>query len=263
MKFDEVFKTIDYPSGEFHLQLATRPRSGNTIVANVVDFNGLAKCVVGDRILQRNRIDVDWIIPFFPFARDDRRNSNKDGMELKLALDIISELGAAVVDPHSDVTSQRIKYFPQSEVVREFAANGLFEGRPIVAIPDAGAAKKVYTWLGDYEVIQCLKKRDPTTGRLSGFQVINSSISLKNRDIIIVDDICDGGGTFLGLADELMKYHPNSLRLAVTHGLFTKGIEILLERFDQIFTLDHIQNTKYNRVKLCSLDNIIERRNCI
>ena len=270
-QFDEVFKTINYPSGEFHLQLIDWPRYGEKLVANVTDFNGLAKCVVADRILTRNRREVDWVIPFFPFAREDRRNLNTDGMELNLALEIIEELGAAVVDPHSDVTTQHIKYFPQDEVVRQYAHAGLFDGDPIVAIPDAGAAKKAYSWIDEHnlEYVQCLKKRDSATGKLSGFKVAGNGTDLINKDVIIVDDICDGGGTFIGLAEELHTYGVKSLRLAVTHGLFTKGLSNLLAAFEQIYTVDHSLTFGTNshldleRLTVVPLENIIERGNCL
>ena len=262
LDFENVFKEINYPSGEWHLQAVDPlPHHRSVIVAkNVRDFNGLMKCQVGYTILESNWRSVNWVIPFFPFARDDRRNSVLDGTELLFATQIAANVGAAVVDPHSDVTTLNLRYYPQSEVVREFYANGLFNGDPVVAIPDAGAAKKAYTWISEYGLdhVQCVKRRDPATGKLSGFQVIGNGTPLAGRDIIIVDDICDGGGTFNGLAEELLKYRPNNLRLAVTHGLFTKGMEELTANFQQIYALDHIKPLR-GRVTYCSLNNIIER----
>ena len=51
----------------------------------------------------------------------------------------------------------------------------------------------------------------------------------------MVDDICDGGGTFLGLADALAACGAGPLTLAVTHGLFTRGRGDLAKVFDRIF----------------------------
>jgi hypothetical protein len=53
---------------------------------------------------------------------------------------------------------------------------------------------------------------------------------------VIVDDICDGGGTFLGLAARLGEQDAGLLTLCVTHGLFTKGVMPLLDVFDRIYT---------------------------
>ena len=146
LDFENVFKEINYPSGEWHLQAVDPlPHHRSVIVAkNVRDFNGLMKCQVGYTILESNWRSVSWVIPFFPFARDDRRNSVLDGSELMFAAQIASNISASVVDPHSDVTTLHLRYYPQSEVVREFAANGLLYGNPVIAIPDAGAAKNYW-----------------------------------------------------------------------------------------------------------------------
>ena len=116
----------------------------------------------------------------------------------------------------------------------------MFDSDPVVVIPDAGATKKAYTWLDGRRVVQASKRRDPATGKLSGFSVPDvdsEGNSIAGRPCIIVDDICDGGGTFLGLAAELQAAGAGPLTLAVTHGLFTKGTEVLTESFSTIACL--------------------------
>ena len=149
-------------------------------------------------------------------------------------MEIVGELRLVVADPHSEVTAQ-LRHFSQAEVVRCFEDAGLFDNDPIVVIPDAGAAKKAYSWLNGRTVVQALKRRDVHTGKLSGFEVLADD--LGGRPCIIVDDICDGGGTFLGLADKLAEANAGPLTLAVTHGLFTKGTDALLEKFDTVACL--------------------------
>jgi len=129
----------------------------------------------------------------------------------------------------------QLRHFGQAEVVRRFDEAGLFANDPIVVIPDAGAAKKAYSWLDGRTVVQALKRRDVRTGALSGFEVLADD--LGGRPCIIIDDICDGGGTFLGLAAELQKANAGPLTLAVTHGLFTKGTDRLLEAFATVACL--------------------------
>ena len=78
--------------------------------------------------------------------------------------------------------------------------------------------------------------RDVKTGKLSGFKVYSDD--LEGQDCIIVDDICDAGGTFMGLATELKKKNAGKLFLAVSHGIFSKGLDNLTQYFDTIFTTD-------------------------
>lgn len=258
----ELITKTQYPSGETHLQVhedMVKSWSGGTVIADLVrDFNGLMDCMVADRVFTRNGTVVDWVIPFMPFARDDRRNHAGDGSELELALEIAERLGATCIDPHSDVAGQMM-HFTQAQVVNDFSMHGLFPIDAIIAIPDAGAAKKAYTWLEGrpQQVVQCLKKRDTATGKLSGFEVLADT--LCGQPVVIVDDICDAGGTFLGLAEQLKAKGAGPLSLAVTHGLFTKGTDVLRGAFDKIYTLDIYVPQPFSGITTISTTSLLER----
>jgi ribose-phosphate pyrophosphokinase len=71
---------------------------------------------------------------------------------------------------------------------------------------------------------------------LEGFRVYEDD--LQGKDCLIVDDICDGGGTFIGLAKELKKHNAGNLYLSVSHGIFSKGLKELNQYFTNIFTTD-------------------------
>lgn len=242
--FGSLFREMTYPAGEPHIQLGRLAESqitpGEHLLVHcsrIRDFNGLCQILTGNDILERNGITATWFIPYFPFGRHDRRNHSYDGFELGVALDIIKDLDVVTMDPHSDVLGQ-LKHIPQSEVVRlywDFYSAYEFgpDNNVVFVIPDAGATKKAMTWMGDREFVQCYKERDPKTGELSNFRV--GDFNLLNRDCVIVDDICDGGGTFIGLAKELRVRGAKSVSLFVSHGLFTKGTDQLYEHLDFIF----------------------------
>jgi len=235
---DQIFERFSYPAGESHILL----RQGldlsclETIEARARNFEDLAQIVTADRILRRNKVSIRWFIPYFPFARHDRRNHSGDGFELQLALELVSELDLVVADPHSEVTAQ-LNHFAQADSVAAWRRAGVFDADPIVVIPDAGAAKKAYDWLDGADVVQAQKHRDPQTGKLSGFSI--PVADLEGRPCIIVDDICDAGGTFLGLAEQLRNANAGPLSLAVTHGLFSAGTQTLLKSFDSLHSFKH------------------------
>lgn len=234
--FTKIFETMRYPAGETHVRIAADITDAelaevSVIEARATSFDDLGNIVTADQILRRLGHSVEWFLPYFPFARNDRRNDRFDGFELGIAMAMIADLDIVIADPHSDVTGQ-LRHFDQASAVDAFTRAGLFDDDPVVIIPDAGAAKKAYTWLTGRDVVQASKRRDPATGALSGFAVPVDK--LDGRPCIIVDDICDGGGTFLGLAAELKAKGAGPLTLAVTHGLFTKGIDVLAESFDTI-----------------------------
>lgn len=258
--YSQIFDVFTYPAGEPHVRLneaslqdlkkvpnslgpeAPRPigplpEFRPFIISPAFNWNDLVTIRIGDKILKDNEIKATFVVPYMPFSRHDRKNDALDSMPLSLVKEILSPVHVITIDPHSDVTSEKFPHYPQSEVVKLFEAKGIFDLNAMVAIPDAGASKKVYTWLNGRDVVQCLKTRDPKTGHLSGFQVVNPDL-VKDRNVVIIDDICDGGGTFIGLADKLLEAGARSLKLGVTHGLFTKGIDSLYTRFTTIYTLD-------------------------
>ncbi len=254
---DLVFEQRHYPAGEDHSILRENIEEGLTenrcivIEAHCRNLGDLARLRVQHDILLRNGIRETWFIPYFPCARQDRRESTRSGFELKFALKMVAGLSVVVADPHSDVAGQ-LPHFTQAASVAEFAKALPSINDAVVVIPDAGAAKKAYEWATgeNRQIVQALKVRDPKTGKLSGFKVIAEKAGttgpnaedwtlgdLYDKDIVIVDDICDAGGTFLGLGKILKEdYRVKSMTLAVTHGLFTKGTEALKGMFDNIVT---------------------------
>ncbi len=237
-QIDDIFERMTYPAGERHLRLAATAHALLAGESAVIEFDArcfddLAQMVVADRLLRRNGMTATWFVPYFPFARHDRRNDASDGFELGLAIDMVSEVNIVVADPHSEVAGQ-LRHITQSSVVDVFRRAGAFDTNPVVVVPDAGAAKKVDSWVGSADRVQALKHRDPMTGKLSGFEVLADD--LEGRPCVIVDDICDAGGTFLGLAAELKAKNAGPLTLAVTHGLFTKGLASLSTAFDHIYS---------------------------
>jgi ribose-phosphate pyrophosphokinase len=79
------------------------------------------------------------------------------------------------------------------------------------------------------------KKRDVASGKLTGFSLMAGDV--RGRDLLIVDDLCDAGGTFIGSAQVLREAGAHSVSLYVTHGIFSKGVEHLFANgIDAIYT---------------------------
>lgn len=119
----------------------------------------------------------------------------------------------------------------------------------ILISPDAGATKKIYKlaeqigYKGD--IITCSKDRD-TEGKLTKVNVpISLAAGHGDKDMIIIDDICDGGATFINIAKRIKEYkYNNKIYLIVTHGIFSKGFEELSKYFDGIYCTNSYQDIK-------------------
>lgn len=186
---------------------------------------------------------LSLVLPYVPYARQDRVAVAGEPLSIKVFCNLINAMGFACVeiwDPHSDVTPALLDNVviepTHTLMVRTLGQAGqasLLRTCAFVA-PDAGARKRVSELAKHFktEVVFADKVRDPVTGKLSGAEVRGP---LPERPLLIVDDICDGGGTFIQLAQVLREKTSQPLYLYVTHGLFTKGIEVLKPYFQGIF----------------------------
>jgi len=186
------------------------------------------------------------VIPYFPGARADRGapfGASVYAMFFyKMMIDQI-----ILFDPHSSVVVEELEYLMGKDAVTVVNSDELL-GQPAlgpymdvydyIIAPDKGATERAGA-VADALGIPCLtaeKTRDFETGKLSGF-----SIDLPESDkdwpiYLIVDDICDGGGTFLGLFDA-MDLEYGQVDLFVSHGVLSKdAITNLTEKFENVFT---------------------------
>lgn len=176
-------------------------------------------------------------LPYFPGARQDRRQPGTP-FTLSIYAEAIKRLGLDVVvtlDPHSDVLSACLDV----EIIHSFEAMPDVSGYDGFVVPDAGAEKRVHAAaraLGVETIVYARKTRNTRTGALSGFRC--EPLPVPGGRYLVVDDICDGGGTFNGLADVIHAGDRARLDLWVTHGIFSKGFGALLSRFEHIYTTD-------------------------
>lgn len=255
-----AFKNFTFYGGEPHIKIETGfdVNEAVTITHRLDSFNRLGEvCVAADALKRMGVQKINLFIPYFPGARQDRIMIPGEPLTVKVYADIINAMGFAevtVYDPHSEVAPALInncKIIPNYAFIAEVIET---IGTDVKLIsPDGGALKKIYKvseYLGGREVVECSKSRDVKTGRLSGFKVYEDD--LGGADCLIVDDICDGGGTFAGLAEELKKKNAGRLYLAVSHGIFSKGFEMFggLETIFTTNSFSDIDNDKVKQIKI-------------
>lgn len=242
-----AYDSSTFPGGEPHLKLAESDLAGATVhltqrARSWNDFGLLA--IAADALRRAGAGPIHLTLPYFPGARQDRVAVPGEALTIKVYANFINALQFAsvtVFDPHSAVTPALLD---DVRVVDTTAfAKTVLDALPAdsyLVAPDAGAQKKVYHVAqalgGAYDVVEAGKKRDVRTGKLSGFHAYADD--LNARPCLLLDDICDGGGTFLGLAEALRHANAGPLYLAVSHGIFSKGLGALLEVFTKVYCTD-------------------------
>ncbi|MBO0948562.1 ribose-phosphate diphosphokinase [Fibrella forsythiae] len=244
-----AFTAFTFSGGEPHIKLDL-PVAGNVPepvlisqrVTTAADFMQLL--LATDALRRAGYKQLLLMLPYFPAARQDRLMVPGEPLSVRVYADLINAQHyeqVYVYDPHSDVTPALLN---NSQVIgnQTFVGEVLARFAPeklCLVSPDAGALKKIHKLaaaLGGVPVVVCDKERDVRTGTLTGFRVFADD--LTGRQCLIVDDICDGGGTFVGLAAELRKLNPERVSLAVSHGIFSKGLAPLTNTLDHVYATD-------------------------
>jgi ribose-phosphate pyrophosphokinase len=260
------FESFTFSGGEPHIKINTDLIGVEQVVISqrVNSFNDFGLLLLAiDAVKRFNVKEINVFMPYFPAARQDRLMISGEPLSVKVYTEILNHSGVNkvyVYDAHSEVTPALLTNCINYDNHRfiEKIVDDLPKDLVLIS-PDGGALKKIYKvakHLKSYEVVEASKSRDVKTGKLSGFQVYADD--LQGRDCLIVDDICDGGGTFLGLAQELKKKNAGNLYLAISHGIFNKGFKSLEEFYSRIYVTDSfrvIENE--NLVKQIQISELI------
>lgn len=253
-----AFKRFIFPDGQAHCEfdpatLAKAARSGEIALIGAIksgnDVLNIALALDAVRsAFSQPYPAITLNISYLLGARMDRRIADGQPATLAVITQLLNACTAGltavrVLDPHSPITlaslTGSVALHPDALVAMALAHVEHEDGRaPVVGIPDAGAIARTHGILArlraPHDIARCRKKRDSQTGKLSGFQLDEGDVA--GRSVVIVDDICDGGGTFAGIAAVLRAQGATRVMLCVTHGIFSKGIEIV--GIDEIFCTD-------------------------
>ena len=254
-----------FNGGEVNVRIPERkyPVSVSSVMINarVMDSDGvMALLLLVDAIRERFvDVDVNLSMGYVPYARQDRICNRGEAFSIGVFSKLINGCGfnnVFIADPHSDVTPaliNNVRVIDQTSIIDGgILRDILIQSNILLVSPDAGASKKTEKLASHYrlEVVQGMKKRDLETGKLSGFEYYGD---VNGRDVLIVDDICDGGGTFIGLGQKLLDGGARSVSLYVTHGIFSKGFQYLIDNgISHVYTTDSFKQAPHENLTIIS-----------
>jgi ribose-phosphate pyrophosphokinase len=243
-----------------------------TIVSRIVNPSDLFTVLIAKDALESMGFEsISLTIPYLMAARMDRQMTEGEPFSLRVLSAILNQANfkkITIFDPHSDVSTAlllRSKAIGNEAFVKDCiedftknAENVIARNVAVIASnsvateggnendywlisPDAGALKKIHKvaqFVNAPRVAECMKMRDVKTGNLSSFKTMESNF--EGRTCFIVDDICDGGGTFIGLAALLKSHNAGHIVLIVSHGIFSKGFD--LAHIDAIYTTNSFKD---------------------
>lgn len=270
------YKISSFPDGQQDVTLMSIPLGDveNEMVQIKSHFNSfkdLELIICSAKALRREGLKkVHLYIPYLLGARSDRKFV--DGGTSYL-VDVIAPIinaqgyeSVTVIDVHSDVAGgciNNLEIIDNSELVKFFIDHMVEKNNgsypiPKLISPDGGSLKKIYKLCEKIgvksEVIVCSKYRD-TDGKLSKTNVPGLNTEPGQKEFVIIDDICDGGRTFIEIAKVILQDLPKSvyntkIHLIVTHGIFSSGYDELSKYFDTIFCTNSVKDITRDTMEL-------------
>jgi ribose-phosphate pyrophosphokinase len=251
---DISYKVSTYPDGQQSITINSFDITQKVQLSSRMNsFRDVELIICANQTLKEMGAEkIELYVPYFIGARSDRKFGEGQTNYLKNVIcPIINSQGFSkviVLDPHSDVLEACLNNFHKINNVRlvGYAISNIThntESKIGIVSPDAGALKKIFDIAKVFDienVTTASKVRDMVTGNIVRTEL--PTMDLRGIEhLIVIDDICDGGRTFIELAKAIKEITDIPLHLIVTHGIFSAGFEELEKYFESIYTTDSIR----------------------
>lgn len=236
-----------FGAGELNIKLAPYKRHSNIVItwnyesdeefftlACIRNYYAIKSCVL--------------VMPYLPHARMDRVKNEEDVFTLQTFTNLINSLNfdaVYVLDAHSNVgpalIHRCINESPKDYIQKAINKLGYPKEHLCLFFPDEGAQKRYGEMFPDYPQAFGIKKRNWETHKIEGYMIVGEE-NVKNKEVLIIDDICSYGNTFIHAADALHKAGATDVNLYITHceDNINKGNVFTCGMIDNVFTTDSL-----------------------
>lgn len=248
----EGIQVINFPDGQPHVRLTAIPEPNEevAVVCPIRNPNELFLLQLTMNAIAHSGAGVSSLtIPYLMGARYDRVMQPGDSFDLFLVAGVINSMNAQAVhlfDVHSSAATELInnaKNHRNDRLLQRYSE--LNDSQDVILIvPDKGASARVDGYRKILNVVgevYCDKERD-ASGKIT--LKVRNPYACAGAHCVVVDDLCDGGGTFIAIADQVCLCATRSLTLIVSHGIFSRGLDPLFDRFDLVITSDSYADMK-------------------
>jgi ribose-phosphate pyrophosphokinase len=201
-----------------------------------------------DALKRASASSVTAIIPYFSYAKGDKKDEPRVSIRARVCADAIESAGAARVvtlDLHAPQVQGFFKVpvddlYAMPVLCDTIAANQL--GDLVVVSPDAGFAKKARQWADRLRVPLAIAEKR-RAGHSETAEIVELIGPVNDRAALIVDDFTSSAGTLVGAARVVVEHGASAVYAAVTHGLFTaSAIERLNDSpITKLFVTDSVE----------------------
>lgn len=252
---------ITFPNNERRLDLPKEVLRDDNVVAWQYETDAsIFELFLFDDAMQSHGATYKLFIGYMPYSRMDRVKEVGTAFSLDVLVQLMTKLKALksieILDPHSPITLEKFKEHGINATESNFSMakdtfdyTGLNPLNAWVVFPDKGAAQR-YDYEAYPNVIICEKVRDFATGKIQEIKARihkQTSTPEQNAPIIIIDDLCSYGGTFIGAIKAIetdLKIKSENNWLIVTHAEEAMTKAGIPNTFNKVFSTDSIEAPK-------------------
>jgi len=261
-----------FADGEIYIEINENIR-GNSIfliqsISSPANDNLMELLLCVDALKRSSAKNITTVIPYFGYARQDRKVAPRTSISAKLVSNLITKAGAdrvVTVDLHAG----QIQGFFDIPVDNLFATpifsrhiKKNIKGKNLICVsPDVGGVERTRALARKLDLsIAIIDKRRPTPGKS---QVMNVVGNVNNKTCIIVDDIIDSGGTIVNAAKALIDRGAKEVHVYITHGVLSGEAvnKIKNSQIKNLVITDTIDNSnklkKAKNIEVLSICNLL------
>jgi len=261
-----------FSDGEIYIEINENIR-GNSIfiiqsISSPANDNLMELLLCIDALKRSSAKNITAVIPYFGYARQDRKVVPRTSISAKLVSNLITKAGAdriVTVDLHAgqiqgffDIPVDNLFSTP---IFSRHIKKKIKNKNLICVAPDVGGVERTRALGRKLDVgLAIIDKRRPSPGKS---QVMNVIGNVKGKTCIIIDDIIDSGGTIVNAADALIKRGAKAVHVYVTHGVLS-GVaveKIKKSKIKNLVVTDTIDNSdkvkKSRNIEVLSISNLL------
>lgn len=274
LKLSEL-QVMNFADGEIFVKPLVSVRNKNVFIIHSttkpINENLMALLIALDAFKRAWAKEINVVLPYLCYARQDRKLSGREPITSKLIADLLTTAGATrvlLVDIHS-AQIQGFFNIPADTVstvypVAEYLAKKISLKDLSIVSPDFGGLKraKAFNKLFNTDLLIIDKERE----KANECKVAHVLGEVKGKNCLIIDDILDTGGTILSVAKILKEKGANKVMVVVSHALFSRNA---LENFkvaweEKIIEKVYITNTlgiegAYRFIEVISISEFLSK----